>query len=133
MDRELILIKYLLNFFKVIVFDYDEYYLTLLKNALKYGMTRDEFYNNNLKEYYCYEEAYIEKIHEQSHIQGLYSYIALQTIASNLLSKKGEKPLEYPKKDLYLQEKESNINNKTKKITKDNLHKKYMNSLLKCY
>lgn len=133
MDKELILLKYLLNFFRVIVFDYDEYYLTLFKNALKYGMTRDEFYNNDLQEYYCYQEAYIEKIHEQSHIQGLYSYIAMQTIVTNVLAKKGDKPSEYPKIDFYNEEKEKIKNNKTHKITKDNLHNKYMNSLLKCY
>lgn len=136
--REIVL-KYILNFFYIIVFDYDKYYFELLKNALKYGMTSERFWNNDTREYYCYQEMYYERIHEQSHIQGLYSYTALSTIVNNLFAKNKNEGIEYPKQDFYTQDKEKRLKNdfnsvKTSvKITKDNLHNVYMNKLANCY
>lgn len=139
LDYNKIKLMYLINFFKVIILDYDNHYLELMKNALKYGMTKQEFWFDDLREYYVYEEAYIEKLHETSHIQGLYSYIALQTVAGNVFQKKGEKPLEYPITNIYAQEKEKTLVGHKKtltssvKVTKENLQEVYMNKLAKCY
>ena len=99
-DIEAKKIQNAINFITIINFDYDSYYMTLLKNALKYGMTRNDFWNNDIQEYFAYEEAYVEKAHEQSHIQGLYNYIALETVCANLFKKKGEKTSNYPGENL---------------------------------
>ena len=71
LDIEAKTIQNIINFITILNFDYDSYYMTLLKNALKYGMKKEEFWKDNIQDYFVYEEAYVEKIHEQSHIQGL--------------------------------------------------------------
>ena len=77
--------------FKIMNFDYDKYYFDIYKNAIKYGMTREDFWLNcEWKEYFAYEEAYYEKLHETSHIQGMYNYIALTTVVGNIFKNKGE-------------------------------------------
>lgn len=104
----------------------------MLKNALKYGMTVNEFWNSNWWNYVAYEEAYIERTHEQNHIQGLYNYIALNVIVSNIFKKKGEKAVEYPQTNFYIQDKEKAENKKPRafsNITKDNLESKYREQL----
>lgn len=89
----------------------------MLKNALKYGMTKNEFwYGEDYRDYFLYEEAYYEKMHEQSHIQGRYFYTALSSIASSIC---GGETIEYPEVDLYKQYKDSiNSNNILKKFNK---------------
>ena len=119
----------------VSVFDYDDYYNKLFKNAIKYGMSRNEFwYICEWKEYFIYEEAYIEKMHEQAHIQGFYSFIALNTSLSNAFKKKEDKAVEYPSENMLTQQKKV-IETKVikEKITKENLQSVYMNRLANCY
>ena len=130
------------NVMFIITFDYDKHYNELLKNALKYGMNSREFwYDNDYKDYFLYEEAYFEKLHEQTHIQGYYNYIAFNTVLSNAFmdKNKGQKPVEYPKENIYITSMEkSDIkqNNNVKsnvKLTKENLQKVYMSRLANCY
>ncbi len=119
-------------------FDYDKYYDELLKNALKYGMTRNDFWNgSNYKDYFLYEEAYYEKMHEQTHIQGYYNYIALNAVVSNMFmdKNKGNKPLVYPEKNIYTSAKEKRVVGTitSTKTTKENKQKVFMKRLANCY
>ncbi len=119
-------------------FDYDKYYDELLKNALKYGMSRNDFWNgSNYKDYFLYEEAYYEKMHEQTHIQGYYNYIALNVVLSNMFmdKNKGNKPLVYPEKNIYASAKEKRVVGTitSTKTTKENKQKVFMKRLANCY
>lgn len=101
-------------------FDYDKYYSNLLKNALKYGMTRNEFwYVEDWKEYYLYEEAYYERLHESSHIQGQYFYTAMQSILSMVFCKNDNERIEYPKQNAYVSYKEDIEKHKKIETLKD--------------
>lgn len=142
MDELTLRAYYIYNLFFIIVFNYDRYYDDLLKNALKYGMSRNDFwYGEDYKEYFLYEEAYYERLHEQTHIQGYYNYIAFNTVLSNAFmdTKKGQKPINYPQMNIYMETKEKRVkneNNKVKnnvKLTKENLQQKFMSRLANCY
>lgn len=131
---------YVYSTLKFITYDYDEYYDELLKNALKYGMSISDFYNQDLRYYYFYEEAYYDKLHETAHIQGLYNYRALLSVISSIIPQKNNnKPLEYPQMNIYMEaiQKRNSVaknNHKTKMIlTKENKQEYYMNSLANCY
>lgn len=119
-------------------FDYEKHYSDLLKNALKYGMTRSEFwYGEDYRDYFLYQEAYYERLHETSHIQGYYNYIALSTIMGNMLAKKGSQALEYPRANILSQEKEKALKNENTKrlesMNKQELKEYYQNKLSQCY
>nr|DAR54940.1 MAG TPA: hypothetical protein [Caudoviricetes sp.] len=122
-----------INYLTIVNQDYDSFYLNLLKNALKYGMTKKEFWESSFQEYCAYEKQYVEKIHEQSHIQGLYNYIALSTILSNMFKEKGQKADEYPIKNLLEDSKvKQKINIKEIVKNDDTFDKLYFNMLSKC-
>ena len=134
--------KYVYSLILTSILDYNVIYDDLLKNAIKYGMSVNDFFNfDNYKIYYLYEEAYYEKLHEEKHTQGMYNFIAFNTVIGNALrdSKKGGKPLEYPTKDLYEISRKKIINeNQSKKILKQNVTASNMNEalqqrLLECY
>ena len=121
-------IQYVYALINLIVFDYDKLYSELLKNAIKYGMSiKDFWFSDDYKVYFLYEEAYFEKLHEEKHIQGLYNFIAFNTVLGNAFmdKKKGQKPIEYPKDNLYITslEKEKEIKNTSNKITKNKITK----------
>lgn len=131
---------YVYSILIVITYDYDKYYDELLKNALKYGMSISDFYNQDLRYYYFYEEVYYDKLHEKAHIQGLYNYRALMSVVSTIIPQKnGNKPLEYPQESIYteaIKKRNSVAKNslKTKMtLTKENKQEYYMNSLANCY
>ena len=80
MDRRLDinnqLCAYIISVLYILNLDYEEYYNDLFKNALKYGLSRKEFWYEILwQEYFLYEEAYYEKLHETTHMQGYYNLI----------------------------------------------------------
>ena len=138
MDAITLKTHYVYNLIYISIFDYDKYYNELYKNAIKYGMTKKQFWEEiEWQDYYVYEEAYVEKLHEQTHIQGYYNYIAFSTIYANMFSKDKSKAENYPTLNLYLQSKENNQENKViehkVKITKENLDKVYQNRLANCY
>lgn len=122
--------------------DYDKYYNEIFKNALKYGMSKEDFWNGaDWKDYFIYEEAYLERLHEQTHIQGYYNFIAFSTVMSNAFmdKNKGNKPLEYPVNNIYHESKEKlakgvkTTNKGNLKLNKDNLQQVYMNRLANIY
>lgn len=128
------IIKRIIDFIIVVSQDYDTYYLTLLKNALKYGMTKDEFWKSDISTYYAYEKAYEEKIHENNHIQGYYNFIALSTIFENLFAKKGDKPKQYPRENELAMSRNGNNNTKKsfKNMTTEDVEKLYLYRLSRC-
>lgn len=101
-------------------------------------MSRNDFWNgSNYKDYFLYEEAYYEKMHEQTHIQGYYNYIALNVVLSNMFmdKNKGNKPLVYPEKNIYTSAKEKRVVGTitSVKTTKENKQKVFMKRLANCY
>lgn len=140
LDNIIEYINYLLNKNN---YDIDNYYYDLLSLAIEYGMTPKQFWEEDIELFYCYQNAYLNRIHTQCHTQGLYNSIALGVVLGNMLKKKGTKDIEYPKENL-LQQNLSNIkqniqngnSNKkqiTKCITKSNLEEQYRLRLSKCY
>ena len=85
--------------------------------ALEYGMTTDEFWNGNPDLLYAYQKAYINRVHKQSHIQGLYINLAMNVSLSNAFRSKGQEAVEYPKEDVF-NPFNNNINNNNKYINK---------------
>lgn len=84
--------------------------------AIEYGMPLDEFWNGEYDLFFAYQKAYINKVHRQCHIQGLYNQMALMSVMGNMFKKKDAKPIEYPKEDVFNPFKSSNIesnNNQT--------------------
>ncbi len=137
-------INYIINFIDTILellkTDIEEYYNDMFKNALKYGMSSNEFwYGTNYKDYFLYEEAYYERLHETSHIQGYYNYISLTTALGNAFRQKGSKALEYPSINILASQKEKalkreNSNGKRRiKITQENKQQVYIDSFKNCY
>ena len=133
---------YIYNILLITTIDYDKQYNELFKNALKYGMSKEDFWNGgDWKDYFIYEEAYLERLHEQNHIQGYYNFIAFSVVMSNAFmdKKKVHKPQEYPINNIYQESKEKltkavKLTNKGNvKLNKDNLQKVYMNRLANCY
>lgn len=132
---------YIYSIILLINFDYEKYYRELFKNALKYGMTKNQFWYEDYKDYFIYEEAYQERLHEQTHIQGYYNCIAYNVVLANAFSsiKSNNKTLNYPEIDIYSQyKKKSNKNENTSvidnvKITKENLNQVFIQRLSNCY
>lgn len=130
---------YIYKLIVLINFDYEKYYSILFKNALKYGMTKQQFWYEDYNDYFIYEEAYQERLHEEKHIQGYYNCIAFNTVLSNAFAdkKKGDRPQSYPEFNLYVQYKEKTEEKATATknvvVTKENLNQVFLNRLLNCY
>lgn len=141
MDELTLKAYYIYNIIILLNFNFDKYYNELFKNALKYGMTKNQFWYEDYADYYIYEEAYQERLHEQTHIQGYYNCIAFNIVLSNAFAdtKKDAKLINYPEIDIYSQYKQKlndSENNKTHdnvKITKENLNENFQQRLLECY
>ena len=148
-QEELTLIESLINYIDYLnekyIQDIDEYYYDLLEQALEYGMTPYQFWEEDIEQFYCYRNAYLKRTHTLCHIQGLYYQIALSTTLSNILKKKGEKSAEYPKNNLFDQgleaplikvkdDRNEMIKRKiTKNISRENLEEQYRLRLANCY
>ena len=102
----------------------------MLPKAIQYGMTPEQFWNDDGTLYYAYEKAYVTKLHTESHIQGMYNYLALETIFSNAFAKKGSKKVEYPTEAVFSPYNEKYLKNKQiKEMTekeKDQIYRKKM-------
>ena len=120
--------------------DIDEIYYQLLENAIEYGMTPKQFWEDDIEEYYCYQYAYLKKLHNTCHTQGLYNYVALSIALGNAFREKNKKPLEYPQENILAtrlkeieQEQKQNAIYKAQNITKQNLEEQYRLRLANCY
>lgn len=137
--------SYIIGVYDLINSDIDEEYYILLEKALEYGMTINEFWDNDIEYYYCYENAYLNKIHNIGHTQGLYNFEALSIALSNMFVKSKNDIKPYLKDNyysLYLKEQEKKVeyfnqNKKvklsTKEIKKENLEEQYRLRLAECY
>lgn len=79
----------------------DYYYLEELPLALKYGMSPHQFWDEDSDLFYAYQEAYINRMHELSWANGLYTELALEIALSNAFKDKNSKSIEYPNEDVY--------------------------------
>lgn len=127
--------------------DIDNYYYDLLEQAIEYGMTPKQFWEEDIELFYCYRNAYIKRTHYQYHTLGLYNVVALGTVLGNMFKKQGTKNIEYPKDNLLetnikeiekiirLEDLRNGDKTKiiTKNITKDNLEEQYRLRLSRCY
>ncbi len=132
---------YVYNIVFVMTYDYDKYYKELFKNALKYGMSKNEFWNGqDYDDYFVYEEAYYEKMHETQHIGGLYNFIAISSALGGKTS--DGKPLRYPDNNYLYQQKNKAKNAQSnssldkgrfKEVKKEKMQELYMSELAHYY
>ena len=130
-------IDYISGIYEFLNQDIDEFYYQLLENAIEYGMTPKQFWEEDIEIYYCYQYAYLNKLHTSCHTQGLYNYLALSVVIGNAFRKTSTKPLEYPKDNLL----ETNLKELKKEqqkqissnVTRQNLEEQYRLRLASCY
>ena len=121
--------------------DIDTYYYDLLEQAIEYGMTPNQFWEEDIELFFCYRNAYIKRLHNQCHIQGLYNFMAYSITIANMFKKNKSDKIDYPKKDLLstsLEEhvakiKEQKIILKSNQVNKKNLEEQYRLRLMNCY
>ena len=82
--------------------------------AIEYGMTPKQFWEDEIELFYVYQKAYINRVHKQAHITGLYINMALNTTFANMFKKKDAQALEYPKDDVFNPFNENNKHDKEK-------------------
>lgn len=64
-------------------------------------MTIEQFWHDDPKLIYVYQKVYLNKLHQEAHIQGYYNFIGLTIALGNAFRKKGQQAEEYPTKSLY--------------------------------
>lgn len=64
-------------------------------------MTSNEFWNNDIQEFYCYQIAFINKSFNTSYQQGFYNHIAFSTVIANVFRDKNTPIQNYPKENIY--------------------------------
>lgn len=77
------------------------YFVEELPLALEYGMTPHEFWNEDCDLFYAYQKAYINKLHANAYVQGLYNELAHAIALANSFKKKEDKLIEYPKEQVF--------------------------------
>jgi hypothetical protein len=78
----------------------DYYFFEELPLALEYGMTPQQFWEEDEDLFYVYQQAYVNKKHNEAHLIGLYVELAIEIGVNNLFAKKSEKQ-NYPYEDVY--------------------------------
>lgn len=63
-------------------------------------MTPDQFWNSEPYIFFAYEKAYITRLHNESHIRGLYIYNAFSIVMAKAFSKNSSSA-EYPKEPIF--------------------------------
>lgn len=86
---------------EVLKIDIDKNYYEMLTMAIEYGMTPNEFWNDEIQLFYVYQKAYINRLHRETHLQGLYNELAFSVVISKAFSKKENNKITYPKEDVY--------------------------------
>lgn len=77
------------------------YIVEELPLALEYGMTPHDFWNEDCDLLYAYQKAYINKLHTNAHIQGLYNELSVRIAIANSFKKPEDKIVEYPKEQVF--------------------------------
>ena len=78
----------------------DYYFFEELPLALEYGMTPQQFWEEDEDLFFVYQQAYINRKHNEAHLIGLYVELAVEIGINNLFAKKSEKQ-NYPYEDVY--------------------------------
>lgn len=86
---------------EVLKIDIDNNYYDLLSMAIEYGMTPNQFWYDDIQLLYIYQKAYINRLHRQTHLQGLYNELAFSVVIGKAFSKRENKKINYPKEDVY--------------------------------
>ena len=134
-------VKYLKDLREFLYDDIDAYYYDLLEQAIEYGMTPKQFWEEEIELFFCYRNAYQRKLHNQCHIQGLYNFMAYSISIANMFKKNSSEKIEYPKSNLLTTSLEEHINKinekkvilKSNQVTKKNLEEQYRLRLMNCY
>ena len=69
--------------------------------ALQYGMTPQQFWEDDPDLIYAYQKEYINDLHKKAHANSLYNYLALSTSLANAFKDKNAKTIEFPKEDVF--------------------------------
>ena len=95
--------NWLINIIDFIVLDIDEEYYKMLEKAIEFGMSVSEFWYGNINMFSIYSKAYINRLHKQAFVNGIYNDEALRTELNNMFidTSKGQKQIFYPKEDIY--------------------------------
>ena len=99
--KELTAVDYAVSLISFMERKIDEEYYELLSKAIEYGMKPNEFWNDDIQNFYCYQVAYINRIYDTAYTNGYYNYIAFTSTMSGMFAKKGEKAPEYPRTNIY--------------------------------
>ena len=89
------------------------YYVEELPLALEYGMTPEQFWDDDIDLLFAYQRAYVNRTHYQAHVQGLYNHIAFGVVMKNAFKKSGDKAAKYPNEPV-VNISSNNNNNKIK-------------------
>lgn len=135
------ILDYLKEVKKFLYEDVDSYYYDLLEQAIEYGMTPKQFWEEEIEMFFCYRNAYLQRLHNQCHIQGLYNFMAYSISIANMFKKNKNDKIEYPKDNLLRTSLEEHINKlneekvilKSNQVTKKNLEEQYRLRLMNCY
>lgn len=135
------IVKYLKELREFLYEDIDTYYYDLLEQAIEYGMTPKQFWEEEVEMFFCYRNAYLQRLHNQCHIQGLYNFMAYSISIANMFKKNKNDKIEYPKDNLLKTSLEEHINKinekkvilKSNQVTKKNLEEQYRLRLMNCY
>lgn len=135
------IVKYLKELREFLYEDIDSYYYDLLEQAIEYGMTPKQFWEEEVEMFFCYRNAYLQRLHNQCHIQGLYNFMAYSISIANMFKKNKSDKIEYPKDNLLKTSLEEHINKinekkvilKSNQVTKKNLEEQYRLRLMNCY
>lgn len=135
------IVKYLKELREFLYEDIDTYYYDLLEQAIEYGMTPKQFWEEEVEMFFCYRNAYLQRLHNQCHIQGLYNFMAYSISIANMFKKNKSDKIEYPKDNLLKTSLEEHINKinekkvilKSNQVTKKNLEEQYRLRLMNCY
>lgn len=105
------------------------YFVEELPLALEYGMTPHQFWDEDADLFYAYQQAYINKLHKQAHVQATYNSLATYLGIANAFREKGAEYIQYPKEEVFnpfakIEEKEkSYINTIDTSINNNGLYK----------
>lgn len=135
------IVKYLKELREFLYEDIDSYYYDLLEQAIEYGMTPKQFWEEEVEMFFCYRNAYLQRLHNQCHIQGLYNFMAYSISIANMFKKNKSDKIDYPKDNLLKTSLEEHINKinekkvilKSNQVTKKNLEEQYRLRLMNCY
>lgn len=77
------------------------YFVEELPLALEYGMSPHQFWEEDIDLFYAYQKAYVNRVHNQAHLIGLYNELAFSVTMANAFRNKNSDVVPYPKEDVY--------------------------------